>query len=129
MALFAALATLQVAGNLFTGINNYNQTKKQARVIEANANEAADLNDYNTNLLRERQKLLFASSGFSLEGSPALILQDTLKRGQEESNRIRRNGYNQAKALKRSGRNQLISSFIGSGSDILTTRNYNNLYI
>lgn len=112
MVFAAALAALNLVGGIYQGIQSNNQAKSQAKTIQNNANEAADLNDYNTNLLRERQKLLFAASGFSLEGSPALILQDTTDRGNYESNKIRSNGRRQARQLRSAGRNALVSGFL-----------------
>lgn len=125
-----ASAVVGAGGGIFSGIEANKAARKQAGIYTEQASaaeeagrfeEAQAIRDFDT-LLGE-QKLSFAASGRSLEGSPLLILDQTIKDKETEVANIRRNTAREAsqfrsaaKESKRAGRNALYSSIIGGVS-------------
>lgn len=117
-------------GGLFSAVESNKAARKQAGIYREQADaaeeagrfqEAQAIRDFDT-LLGE-QKLSFAASGRSLEGSPLLILDQTIKDKETEVNNIRQNTAREASQLrsaaresKRAGRNALYAGIIGAAS-------------
>ena len=125
-----ASAVMSAGGGIYSGIQANKAAGKQADIYDEQANaeqeagafqEAQAARDFDT-LLGE-QKLGFAASGRSLEGSPLLVLEQTLTDKETEINNIRRNTARSvsqlrsaAKETKKAGRNAIISGIIGGAS-------------
>jgi hypothetical protein len=123
-----ASAAMSVGGGIYSGIGANKTAKKQAGIYDnqADAEQAAGAfqemqtaRDFDT-LLGE-QKLSFAASGRELEGSPLLILDQTIRDKETEIANIRSNTAQKvsqlrsaAKETKKAGRNALTSSIIGA---------------
>lgn len=125
-----ASAVMSAGGGIYSGIQANKAASKQAAIYDEQADaeqvagafqEAQAARDFDT-LLGE-QKLSFAASGRSLEGSPLLVLDQTLKDKETEINNIRRNTARSvsqlrsaAKETKKAGRTALASGIIGGVS-------------
>ena len=125
-----ASAVIGAGGGVYSGIQANKAAGKQAALYDEQANaeqvagafqEAQTVRNFDT-LLGE-QKLNFAASGRSLEGSPLLVLDQTLTDKETEINNIRRNTarsvsqlQSAAKETKKAGRNAFITGIIGGAS-------------
>lgn len=76
---------------------------------------------------RDRQILAYAKSGVTMAGSPLLILEDTIKQGDEEAAAIRKRGYatetlysQEAQITRSTGRAQYISGITGAAGSLGT---------
>lgn len=123
-------AVIGAGGGVYSGIQANKAAGKQAALYDEQANteqvagafqEAQTVRNFDT-LLGE-QKLNFAASGRSLEGSPLLVLDQTLTDKETEINNIRRNTARSvsqlrsaAKKTKKAGRNAIITGIIGGAS-------------
>ena len=123
-------AVLSAGGGIYSGIQANEAAGKQADIYDEQANaeqvagafqEAQATRDYDT--LLGQQKLSFAASGRSLEGSPLLVLDQTLKDKETEINNIRRNTARSvsqlrsaAKETKKAGGKAIVSGIIGGVS-------------
>lgn len=87
---------------------------------------------------RQKQAAMYLKSGVTLEGTPALVLEETRRLAQQEVDAITKRGQAQADyiklqgetskvmlkraaALERSGRNSLLGSVLGAGADSLAS--------
>jgi hypothetical protein len=129
-AALIVMAAVQAAGGVYSGIEANKAAKKQAGIYDNQANaaqeqgafaEAQTARDFDT-LLGE-QKLNFAASGREIDGSPMLILDQTIKDKETEIQNIRNNTAREvsqlrsaAKETKKAGRNAIISGIIGGVS-------------
>lgn len=132
-ALALAAAALATA---YTGYESYDESKKQAKLINQQAQLQAqeqerlttrqvELEKRNIDQTIDRQRVAYLASGVTLEGSPLLKLEETRRLGAENIEEIQKSGGAsseatlsegrlQAKSLKSSGRSSLISGITQS---------------
>ncbi|CAB4213468.1 hypothetical protein UFOVP1451_46 [uncultured Caudovirales phage] len=131
-------AAVGVAGGVYSGFEANSAAKKQAGIYDEQANaeqsagafqEAQAVRDFDT-LLGE-QKLSFAASGRELEGSPLLILDQTIRDKETEISNIRSNTSRSvsqlrsaAKETKKAGRNAILTGIIGGAGSAGKASNY-----
>lgn len=117
MTNYAAIANLaaglsSVAGGITANVQSASQAKTAAREAE----ERALLNDDEVRSFAANQAVTFLSSGVELEGSPLIVLNDTIRKGFDQSEDIRRAGASQSRAISDTGRNALLSGVITGAS-------------
>ncbi len=137
----ATLIAVAVGGKLYSGYQANQSAKREASALEAQGEmaqaeadreAAAHANDVRK--FARVQTLSFLKNGVTLEGSPLLVLDETITQGQEEVNSIVKSGaaqrtlFNRKAGITRSeGRAKMISSITDSagmvGSAGLTSAN------
>ncbi|WP_157230824.1 hypothetical protein [Kiloniella laminariae] len=115
----AAASLLGAGASLYGGIQQNKQAKKQARQAREQAAFDAERKRIQTRRLSGQQRANFAAAGLKIEGSPALLIEETEQLGYQEADSILRYGDMQAKALKKQGRNALIGGGLSAGGGIL----------
>jgi hypothetical protein len=123
-------AVLAGGGQIYGGVQARKAAKKQAGLLEEQARlerEAAEFDAQQQERSFERllgqQRLSFAASGVELEGSPLLVLEETLRDKEETIKNILATGAARARRLqaeagltRKRGRDMFISSLIGAAS-------------
>lgn len=131
----AALGLTQVATEVAGGFASRSAANSAARQKEAEAKVIAaetqrDLAQKKREILafRDSQAQKFNNAGVLLEGSPLVVLEETLTQGQEELSAIANQGraranlsISEAGSLRRQGRNALIGGFSGAASGAFNT--------
>jgi len=127
---------LNVAGTLASGFSQYRTAQENAEIQD---NNLAISQQATADKLRDRrrrigkdhakQRVQFLASGVELEGSPLLVLEETLSLGEEDLNAIRISGGVQAENAKikaRSARSKgnaaLYGSLFKAGNTLLTKK-------
>lgn len=93
-----------------------NALNDQAGIAQDEATAEANRRATEVRQFQRRQKLAFLKNGVTLEGSPLLILDETLASGQEEVDAIMKRGTAQAKLLRENAaqaRNKGRAALIG----------------
>lgn len=135
MAAMAAFAAISAFSSILGGImqntqasNEADRIKQQAQIALAESRQAAAQRAYDVTKFQSEQAHKFASSGITLEGSPAIVLEETRRLGQQEVDALTRSGnakYNlmmiQAGQTKNAGRNALIGAFVKAGRSALNS--------
>lgn len=136
MAVVFAVSTLTgAAGQIYSGYSADKASKKQsglimdqARLTQEEARLEAERRATEVRRFEKRQRVAFLKSGVTLEGSPLLILEETLFEGQKEVDAIVKSGNTRATFLEREaqitrseGRAQLIGGILGGVSDAGTS--------
>ncbi len=144
MSFQAAMAGLQIAGNVAGGIQNSailrrkaKGFKQQAQIDTLNADRAYDTGLQNSSRTRSRgkqvaasQKAIMAASGIAYEGSAVDVVEETTELAELDALMAKYDGevqkvsldYSaavntyQAKLAKKAARESLIGSFIGAGA-------------
>lgn len=111
-----AAAGFEGVSQLYGGVEANKQARKQAKIIEREAEEKAEAHAKNVSRFEASQKVGFLKSGVTLEGSPMLVLEDTRREGAKEVEAIRRTGRAQAESLRDQGRVALIQGILGGGA-------------
>jgi hypothetical protein len=116
-ALIASVA-LSAGSQVFSGIQQNKEAKKQAALAQEQANRQASDEEANAKRYRNRQVVAYLKSGVAVDsGSPLLAMQETLDTAATNAANIRATGATNASMLKRQGRNALVSGLIsGAGS-------------
>lgn len=116
-ALIAATA-ISAGSQIFSGIQQNKEAKKQAALAQEAANRQAAEEEAQAKRYRNRQVVAYLKSGVSVDtGSPLLAMQETLDTAATNAANIRATGAANASILKRQGRNALVSGIIsGTGS-------------
>jgi hypothetical protein len=125
-----ASAVVGAAGQIYSGFGANKTANRQADIYDEQANatiiegefqELKTARDFDT--LLGQQKLSFAASGRALEGSPLLILDQTIRDKETELSNIRSNTARNvsqlrsaAKETKKAGRNAILTGIIGGAS-------------
>jgi hypothetical protein len=118
--------------DIFSGIQANSAYGTEAGALKAQANEAirqAELDAAaKANEVRQfagNQQEEYASSGVTLAGTPAEVIADTQKRGQQEVDAIARRGAFQAQMMRTqanqaqsSGRNAILGGIFKAGTSI-----------
>ena len=111
-AIIAGGALLGGGAGFLQGREQEKQAKKEANNVIYNSILESQAIEEQGEDLEQRQRLLFSASGFSLEGSPALILKDTLEQSHREAALVREGGERTAKGIRRQGKNLKRASII-----------------
>ncbi|KLN61893.1 hypothetical protein WH96_06350 [Kiloniella spongiae] len=112
----ATAGLLGAGGALFNGFAERKRAKKQAKMARRFAAQEAAISRRNTQRLAGQQRANFAAAGLKIEGSPALLIEETEKLGAQEVDNILYAGNQKAKAYKRAGNNAMIGGFLNAGS-------------
>lgn len=95
----------------------------QGRLAQQEADAQAAKTEKEAKKFRDRQILAYLKNGVTLEGSPLLVLDETIKLGDEEAAAIRKRGYatqelynTEAGISRRTGSAQFISGITGATS-------------
>lgn len=103
-----------------------NALNDQAGIAENESQAEARRRATEVRQFQRKQKLAFLKNGVTLEGSPLLILDETIASGQEEVDSIVRRGSAQAKFLRENaaqarnkGRAALIGGIGGAASSVI----------
>lgn len=134
MAAMAALAAVSAFSALLGGFaqnsaanTEANSIQSQAQIALQESRQAAAQRAYDVTKFQSEQAHTYASSGITLEGSPALVLEETRRLGQQEVDALTRSGnakYNlmmtQAQQTRNAGRAALIGAFAKTGQSALS---------
>jgi len=122
-AIFITTSLLAAGGSVIGGIQANKAAKEeaslqeeQARIASEEAKAEAQRRANEVRKFSRRQSLAFLKSGVTLEGSPLLILDETLREGQKEVKSVVERGDAQANLFNRRAaitRNQGRASLIG----------------
>jgi len=118
IAAAATAAVVSAGASIYGGIQARKQAKKEAALINEDAQHQANQHAKDVEKFRKRQKVAFLSSGVSLEGSPLLVLEETRKEGEEEVARIRRGGQIRSDIRQQQGRDAFVSGVLGGISSL-----------
>jgi len=127
---------LTVAGTLASGFSQYKTGKENEAIQKENealARQATEdkLREKRRRITRDlgTQRSQFLSSGVELEGSPLLVLEETLRLGEEDLTAIKTTGTSQerqaklrGRAARTKGRGALFGSLFKAGSTLLTKK-------
>lgn len=118
--------------DIFGGIQANQAYSTEAGMLQSQSNQALDqaameaqskANDVRQYAADQSEQ--YASSGVTLEGTPAQVLADTRKRGQQEVNAISQRGAfqaqlmrTQANQMKAQGRSALLGGIMKAGTSV-----------
>lgn len=105
-------------GSLYGGISAYNESGRQATLELQEAERQARLIAEEDTNYRSKMEMGFLKSGVSLEGTPLIVLEESVKRTRDDINAVRTSGRQRASSLKRQGRDALIGGVIGGATDV-----------
>ncbi|WP_085905910.1 hypothetical protein [Kiloniella majae] len=123
-----AATLFNVGASVYNGITGARDAKKNAKLIRQQSEREADLKRRQTRRLVGQQRANFAAAGIQIEGSPALLIEETEQLGEEEAQNILQYGNAQAKAYKSQGTNALIGSGLSAGAGLLGGFAQNQLF-
>lgn len=132
---FIAAAAIGAGGQIYSGYAANQAAKREASLLEEQgvlAQEEADReaasHAEDVRKFSRTQALAFLKNGVTLSGSPLLVLDETLTKGQEEADSIAKSGaaqrnlYNKRAYNERSeGRAKLIGGIMGGASSFGTS--------
>lgn len=101
----------------FTGlkaISQMNAAKKQAKQVVQEGEVVAKEKAKQVRYAAARQTSSFLNSGLTLEGTPSVVIGETFSTGLEDINQIRNNYNTKSKNLISAGRQEAISTIVGS---------------
>ena len=124
-----AMAVMQAVSAIKGGMDMYSASKSEAGLQRQQANIALQESQFaaqqkarSVTSFQAEQSNLYANSGITLEGSPAMVLEETRRLGQQEVDALWKSGYArhnmmmaQARQTQNVGRNALIGGFIKAG--------------
>lgn len=104
----AAAQGIGSLGGMFFGVKaakaGFEATKAEAQSILYDGADAAEFHMEQTGDLVIDQKLSFLKSGVTLQGSPLLVMQDTINKGKEDAKKILERSERQAIVAIKGGR-------------------------
>lgn len=131
-----ALSGISQLASGFTGMraasDEADMLTKQSQLAMQEAQELAAQKAREIGEFQSYQTALYAKSGVTIEGSPALVLEKTRREGLQEVNAILKRGNSESNLLRakafqmqRSGRSAFLSSALSAGADAATGYVYN----
>lgn len=128
VAALVALTVVQAGMSIYSGSQANAAAKQEAKLQEQQgqiAREEAQINAqneaFNQTQAVQRQRLAFLANGVAVEGSPAMVLQQSKEYGQQQVDSILKQGAarqslaNQgAQITKNKGRTALIGGYMGA---------------
>lgn len=134
-AVFIGATLLGAGGTIYSGYQQNQAAKREAsleeeqgRLAQEEADREAAAHAEDVRKFSRVQALSFLKNGVTLAGSPLLVLDETLKKGQEEADSIAKSGaaqrnlYNQRAYNTRSeGRAALVGSLFSAGASAGTS--------
>jgi hypothetical protein len=132
----AIAAVVSAASTIYSGIKAGQAADYNAKVQEQNARYAQDKAAYNEKMHRDNvrkllstQRALYGASGVDMTGTPLLVMQDTVGKGELDALAIRHGGdieaANQRAAATLSrmqGSTARTSGFLKAGTSLLTSK-------
>lgn len=102
-----------IAGGAMQASAARKQSEREARALAAEGEIATRNKAREVNLKTSAQRVSFLNSGFTLEGTPMNILEDTFRVGMEDVTQLRSNYQTAASNVLKSGRARAQSSMLG----------------
>ena len=132
MPVLAVLTLVSAASSIYSGFAGKsaydaegNLERQQADIAASEAQVNAKNEAFNQTQAVQNQRLAFLANGVTLEGSPALVLEESKKYGQGQVDAILRQGaakkalgYAEADISKNKGRAALIGGFTQAAGSI-----------
>ena len=132
MPVLVPLALVAAAGSIYSGFAGKsaydaesNLQRQQADIAASEAQVNAKNEAFNQTQAVQNQRLAFLANGVTLEGSPALVLEESKKYGQSQVDAILRQGaakkalgYAEADISKNKGRAALIGGFTDAAGSL-----------
>ncbi len=132
VTLFVVGSAIAAGGQIYSGYQANQSAKREASALEAQgqleqeeADREAAAHAGDVRKFSRVQALSFLKNGVTLEGSPLLVLDETLSKGQEEVDSITKSGaarrtlYNSKAAITRNeGRARMIGGITGAAGTI-----------
>lgn len=112
-ALIAA-AAVGAATSIAGGIQQRNAAKKQANLMQADADARAREEEKSGQRYRNKQVVAYLKSGVTLEGSPLLAMQETIDTSRKNAATIRSNAAVRADTVRQEGRNAFIGGLFSA---------------
>ena len=133
-----ALTAISVGGSIFSGFAANSAANQEAKLQRQQADIAlqesqinAQNEAYNQTQAVQKQRLAFLANGVSLDGSPALVLEESKRYGQSQVDAILRQGQaksslltGEAKITQNKGRASLVGGFTSAAGTLATTGMY-----
>ena len=130
MPVLAVLTLVSAASSIYSGFAGKsaydaegNLERQQADIAASEAQVNAKNEAFNQTQAVQNQRLAFLANGVTLEGSPALVLEESKKYGQGQVDAILRQGaakkalaYSEATITQNKGRAALIGSIASAAS-------------
>lgn len=123
-------AALKVASGIFQGITNYNASKQNARMLNAQADQVIEEAKYNEDMTRRDYSRLDGQNRVAIGGSGLTtdsfedVLHDSdleferdIMSQRHQTDKTVSQLRSQAKKVKRAGKLGIVSSIIGGGGD------------
>ena len=138
MPVLAALTVVSAVGSIYSGFAANSAANQEAKLQQEQADTAlqeAQINAqneaYNQTQTVQKQRLAFLANGVSLEGSPALVLEQSKEYGQSQVDAILRQGQAKSNLLTaestitmNKGRTALIGGFTSAAGGLAQTYSY-----
>jgi len=131
-AAMAVSAISQVAGgvsSMMSASREAQYTEEQAKIAMQEGQLAAEQKAREVTSFQSSQAAIYAKSGFTLEGSPAIVLESTRRKGQEEVDAIlkRAGAYSsllkmRASQIRNAGRAAFLNGIAGAGASTLKSQ-------
>jgi hypothetical protein len=134
-AALVAFTVISAGSKVLQGVQENKAAKAEAELLEQQGRiEAAEAQAEAQRVADERRKfqkrqiLAFLKNGVALSGSPLLVVEETIRKSQEEVNAIATAGrartmlrFQQAALERARGRNALIGGFLGAGTTLASS--------
>jgi hypothetical protein len=128
---YAITQGLSALATLAGGFAGMSAARDEASLLESQADLAREEGELEATAkarevtrFQQRQAHMYASSGMTNEGTPALVMEETRRLGQQEVDMIRKATEARSNILRKkagmtrkSGRNSFLSSILGAGSE------------
>lgn len=111
-----AMTALSAATSIKQGIDERNAAKRQAGLMEEETRIAAMNKTNDLKRLEGAQRLAYAKSGVTLEGSPLLVLNETHNQGTREIDNLLTSGYTKAEYTRLAGRDAFVAGVLNAGT-------------
>lgn len=103
--------------SIFSGWSARQNAKRNAGILEEETRAAAAQKTRDLKKLEGSQRLAFAKSGVTLEGSPLMVLEETRQQGTAEIRDLLMTGYRKAAGIRTAGRQAFIGGILKGGEE------------
>jgi hypothetical protein len=122
--ILAATTVASTAVSIFSGIQRgkdieQEQTRLAAESRKAAAQKAADTEKEHRRIIAA-QEARYGASGLTMEGSPLLVKQESLKESKEQLRRIIESGENMTTAYTATGKEAATSGYVGAAQSAVS---------
>lgn len=112
---------LSGGGQIYAGLAEEKEAQIQARITREESKKKAALKEQETKKFLANQELSYLKSGVMLEGSPLLVLAETVKQSKEDVKNIKAGGEASASSLERRGRAAMVSGLLSGAGTIASS--------